>query len=295
MSAMTKQARGRRRIWKAPESKARWYWLLWSVLLYAVIFIWYLYARRTQQYPGPFYDPLRLFGIVAYVLVLSTASYSLRRRFARNLPGKVQNWLWMHTWLGITTILIALLHENFARITHDYCQNLSCLTNAHWGASALFALIFLVVSGIVGRLLDMWQTRVIAREAATNGVGIVSALEERILEQEYTVERLSAGKSEAFKQFCLQALADKAHTRSAGPQSLPAIALNEQIDFQRAHQALAIHARLVQSLQRQRFARFIMHTWRTLHITLACIALLVISYHAIMELLTNVFHLIKSV
>jgi heme/copper-type cytochrome/quinol oxidase subunit 3 len=195
-----------RRVWKAPTTKAWWIWLAASLFLYASVFAVYFVALKTQPFPGPFNDPLRSFGILAFILVLTSATYSLRRRFARGLPGMARNWLWMHTWIGISALLVALLHENFTHILHDYCQNASCLTQSYWGTSALLALIFLVLSGIAGRLLDSWQAHVIARDASMNGVGIARALDERILELEFTVERLSAGKSEQFKAFCLQAL-----------------------------------------------------------------------------------------
>src|SRR5215470_2605225 len=194
MSAVSKQTRPGR-LWKVPTSRARWYWLCASAILFLGIVAAYLYAHKTQQFPGPLTDPLRLFGILAFVLVLSTAAYSLRRRFVKSLPGKVQDWLWMHTWVGIITILIAMLHEDFGYIAHDYCQNASCLTNTYFAGSALFALILLVISGITGRLLDIRSTRLIARDANANGVGIVQALTTRIKELEYTIERLSAGKS----------------------------------------------------------------------------------------------------
>ncbi|HLI89351.1 MAG TPA: hypothetical protein VKV37_11735 [Ktedonobacteraceae bacterium] len=289
MSLATKQTQQDvPRIWKAPTSKARWLWLAGCIVFYAAILVWYLQAIRTQQFPGPSSDPLRLFGIMALVLVLATAGYTLRRRFMRGLPGKVQDWLWMHTWVGITTILLALLHENFTYITPASCQP-GCLTDSYWAASALFALILLVLSGIVGRLLDRWQTHVIARDASANGVGIVRALEERILELEYTVERLCAGKSEPFKQYCLQALDQQA------PAQPPALPPTEHADFQRASETLALHAGLARSLHRQRRARLILRTWRTIHMVLATLALIVILYHGIMELLTNVFHILQPV
>src|SRR3954470_23070341 len=147
-------ARSSRRIWNAPASPARWVWLAIALLLAGAIVYLYISAVTTQSFPGPFNEPLRSFGIIAFTLVLATATYSLRRRFARNLPGKVQAWLWMHTWLGCTAIIIALLHENFTHILRNYCQNASCLTEAYWGTSALLALFFLVISGLVGRLLD---------------------------------------------------------------------------------------------------------------------------------------------
>jgi hypothetical protein len=263
---------------------------LFSVLFYAALLFWYYNALRVQKYPGPFTDPLRLFGIIAFVLVFVTASYSLRRRFVRVLPGKVQHWLWMHTWLGIVTILIVFLHENYDHITYDYCQNLSCLTDTYWATGALLALILLVVSGISGRLLDFWQTKVIAREASSNGVGIERSLEERLRALEYTVERYYAGKSDEFKSACARALA------SNGRPSLTAAKLlsSERSDWQRVQPELQQHARLALSLRRQRRARGIIRAWRSIHIVLACVAMIVISYHGIMELLTNVLHIIKT-
>jgi len=277
-----------RRVWKAPTTKAWWIWLAASLLLYVSVFAVYFIALKTQPFPGPFNYPLRSFGILALILVLTSATYSLRRRFARGLPGMARNWLWMHTWIGISALLIALLHENFTHILHDYCQNASCFTQSYWGTSALLALIFLVLSGIAGRLLDSWQAHVIARDASMNGVGIARALDERILELEFTVERLSAGKSEQFKAFCLQALEGS----NSIPSRMPTLEPREQADFQRAYETLRARASLAQSLQKQKRARLIISAWRPVHITLACLALLIILFHGVMELLANVLHVI---
>ena len=289
MSIATKQQR--RRIWKVPSSKMRWFWLAGTFVLYAIIFLWYNYAVKTQQDPEAINDPFRFFGIIAFLMVLGTAGYSLRRRFVRGLPGKVQDWLWMHTWIGVATILVAFMHDNYVRITHDFCKNPACLTHTYGATSALFALIFLVISGIVGRLLDRWQTHVIALDASTNGVGIMRALEERILEQEYVVERLCAGKSESFKQFCLQVI-ETGVTPSINRASLPAMMPSEYADFQKAYETLVARQRLVESLKQQQRARKIMRIWRSVHIVLACLALLIILYHSVMELLANVLHVI---
>ncbi len=278
-----------RRVWKAPTTNARWLWLIVSIVLYVIVYAVYLVAIKTQAFPGPFNDPLRSFGILSFLLVLSTAAYSLRRRFARGLPGMARDWLWMHTWIGITALLIAFLHENYKHILHDYCQNATCLTQSYWGTSALLALFFLVLSGIAGRVLDSWQARVIARDASTNGVGIVRALEENILELEYTVERLSAGKSDQFKAYCLQAI----EAPQSLPGQMPVLAPGEQADFQRAYETLSTRVQLEQSLQKQKRARLIISSWRTVHIVLACVALLIILFHGVMELLTNVLHIIR--
>jgi hypothetical protein len=264
--------------------------LVASAVLLIVIVIWYVYAIKTQQYPGPDAYPLLLFGIISFVLVLATAAYSLRRRFVRGLPGMVQDWLWMHTWLGVISILIAMLHDNFAYITNSfYFSGLSTLTESYWAISALYALVFLVVSGITGRLLDVWQTRIIAYEASSNGVGIVRAVEEHMLEQEYTVERLSAGKSEAFKKYCLVAI-----ERGERGLTVPVLPPNELSDFERARTVIGQRAQLRRSHQRQLRAQRVITTWRTIHIVLACLALITILYHGCMELLANVFHLITA-
>jgi hypothetical protein len=186
-----------------------------------------------------------------------------------------------------------MLHENFAFVTHDFVQGVSDLTGSDWGGAALFALIFLVISGILGRFLDIWQTHVIAREASTNGVGIAQSLQERIQELEYTVERLSAGKSEAFKEYCLKALGQK-KGGSRVLDATPELKVYEAADFQSAVETLQQRRRLVRSLQRQTSARQAIRTWRTIHIILATLAVVVILYHGTLELLSNVFHLIPA-
>lgn len=278
-----------RRVWNVPDSRAKWLWLAFSALLFVVVLAWYLYSVARQPFPGPFNDPFRLFGIIAFCLVLVTAAFSLRRRFARNLPGKVQDWLWMHIWLGIAAILIALLHENFLHILHDYCQNLSCFSEGYAGTSALLALILLVASGLAGRLLDAWQARIIAQDATANGAGIARSLEERLLALEYTVERLCAGKSEPFQSYCMAAFEHGLSVVESDTQHF--IPPQERADFQRASATLLAHAAIAQSLRRQQRARAIMRTWRVIHMTLASLALLVILYHALMELFTSVLHL----
>lgn len=282
------QQRPMRRVWKAPISRACWLWLALSIALYAAIYAWYLIAIKTLPFVAPALDPLRLYGIIAFVMVLGVAAYTLRRRFVRSLPGMARDWLWMHTWLGIVTVLIAFLHENYTYIIPGVCGasgGLSCLSQFYFGPSALLALMLLVLSGVVGRLLDVWQAHVIARDASTNGVGITQSLEERILELEYTVERLSAGKSEPFKAYCLKALDG---TSNIATLPVPPISPQEQTDFARAHETLLDRARLLASLQRQQQARLIFRTWRSIHMILAPIALLIILYHAILEILTSI-------
>ncbi|HVB74508.1 MAG TPA: hypothetical protein VNE38_13215 [Ktedonobacteraceae bacterium] len=274
------QERSVRRIWKTPGSKANWLFLAISLLTLGWVYLLYRNAIATQLYPGPYNAPFRQFGIVSFVLVLLVAAYTLRRRFARGLPGKVQGWLWLHVWFGIISVIITCMHENFLNIIHDIEWTKTRFIEYYFGTSALYALLLLVVTGVIGRLLDMLQARVIAGEADTNGVGINRSVEERLFELSLTVERLIAGKSTQFQQYCQQAL----RLQSALPASLPTVNAREVSDFQRVYEVLSERTRLGRSLQRQQRARRIIRAWRYIHIPLACLAVLVIGFHSAIEL-----------
>ncbi|HEX7736776.1 MAG TPA: hypothetical protein VF458_18155 [Ktedonobacteraceae bacterium] len=271
------EPRSARRIWKTPASLFNWLFLAGSTLVLGVVL---LLARVSSASPDPNNDPYRAFGITAFVMVLCVAAYTLRRRYIRRLPGKVQNWLWLHVWLGSASVLVACIHENWQNITHDFSFMSERFTEAAFGTTAVYALVFLVLSGVIGRLLDLWQARVIAGEADTNGAGIARSVEEHLLELTLAIERLCAGKSISFKNYCHTALG------SSQPALLPKPTLTpgETDDFQRARAVLVNHARLTRSLQRQQRARMIIRAWRLVHVPLACAALLIISYHAIFEL-----------
>jgi hypothetical protein len=291
MSLATKQSLQEKqqtiqRIWKTPGSKFNLICLGMSLIVYGSIYFVYLNTLKFQPYAGPYSDPLRLFGIVAFCLVLLVAAYTLRRRFVRILPGKVQNWLWLHTWLGVLAILVAFLHENYLNILRDIEFTRMRFTEGQAGTMALYALLLLVLTGIAGRLLDAWQARAIAREANSNGAGIIQVVQERLHELELAIERLSAGKSATFKIFCSEAL--KSYTSL--PAMLPVLTPKELDDFERVYEILTQRAYLARSLQRQKRARLIIRLWRYVHIPLACLALIIISYHSFTELLKMLVH-----
>lgn len=292
-----------RRIWKTPGSIFNWIFLAASLMTLGWIYPVYRSAIATQQYPGPYTDPLRQFGIVSFVIVLVVAGYTLRRRFMRDLPGRVQDWLWLHIWFGVISVLIAFMHNNFQGITHDFSWLPSRFTEAAYGTTALYALLALVLTGIIGRLLDFWLARVIAAEADRNGVGISRSVDERLFALSLSVERLSAGKSDLFKQFCeqrlfsgrglafllrycweQQKLSPLLATLQIQPSAPSRLPQQEVRDFERASAVLAEYTMLASSLRRQLLAQRIIMVWRYIHIPLACAATIVIAYHSIFEL-----------
>jgi hypothetical protein len=279
LSTRPSQSTVSKRIWKTPTSRTNLIWFICSLLLYGGIYAWYLVALKQQQFPGPFTDPLRLFGIISFVLVLMVTAYTLRRRFVRWLPGKVQGWLWLHTWFGVITILIAFLHENYASILHDYDFSLAGFTGSAGGQSALFLLIALVISGVIGRLLDSWQAHTISNEANRNGVGISRSVKDRLHEIELNIERLNAGKSPEFKAYCEQSLKNRKDKVKRF-----AIQRQEMDDLGHLRENVIIYHKLQDSLKRHRRAEITIAGWRYVHIPLACLAVIVISFHSLSEL-----------
>lgn len=262
-----------RRLWRVPRSKVWWLSLLSAMLLYGLILLYFVKTGGLGDTPGT--GSLPRFGIIAIFLLPVPLAYTLRRRFFRALPGKAQDWLWVHNWTGIVILLTTMLHASFYYVLRGYCYSPACLSSYYGGPIALDGLCLLVISGIIGRFLDWRLARAIAKEASSNSVGIVEALQERLCMLEYTVERLSAGKSGPFKQYCRAALTQDGSSTLPSPSLLP----SEQADFQCAIEALAERARLQQSLQRQQQARRLMRRWRAVHRTLACVALCAIGLH----------------
>jgi hypothetical protein len=276
-------------MWHTPTSKAALYWLIFAAIYTAIFYVLYAVLFNAPIFTGPWFDHVFRVGVMSYLLILATAAYSLRTRFVRGLPWKTQNWVWMHLWVGIAAVLLALLHADYRFVLHGYCADLSCVTGHYWGMPALYGLMFIVVSGAAGRLLDIWQARVIARDASANGVGIAKAIPGRLLELEYIIERLNAGKSEPFKRYCIQAMSSVGKL----PMPIPTIEPREQADFEQAYAALEDHARLAASFKKQNRARSIFRVWRRVHLALVPLMLLIVTYHAVLELIVNVLHLAK--
>lgn len=276
------------RLWHTPTSKAARAWLIFAAGYTALFYALYLLLLHdpSRLILGPFYDVIFRCGVMAYLMILGVAAYSLRTRFFHGLPWKAQNWVWAHIWVGIASVLLALLHADFRFILHFECTGIDCITREYFALPSLYGLIFLVVSGIFGKLLDQWQTRMIAEDAASNGVGIAKAIEEHLVEQEYRIERFCAGKSEAFKQYCAQALKQPGTLYVSTPTLPP----QEQHDFQLASELLSEYARLAGSLRKQKQAHMLFKTWRYVHMILVPLILLIISYHAVGELI-QILHL----
>jgi len=69
-------------------------WLALGTALLTLLLILFI-GQTSGVEPDPALDPYRSFGIAAFITVLVVAAYTLRRRWVRHLPGRVQDWLWV--------------------------------------------------------------------------------------------------------------------------------------------------------------------------------------------------------
>jgi hypothetical protein len=281
--------RATRRIWHTPTSRAAIALACFSILYCLLFYGLYLFVHKKNVFGGPFFDVIYRCGVMAYVMIVLVTAYSLRTRLFHGIAGKAQRWVWVHIWLGIAALALGLLHADYRFVLHDFCAQWSCLTDHFLGMPALYGLLFIALSGVVGRFIDQYQCRAIAYEASTNGVGIAKAIRSHLLEQEFVIERYCAGKSEAFKQYCGQAI----QAIGTLPQPLPTLSAQEQADFQRVLPILLEYVHLTRSLMVQERARTILRTWRRIHMILVPLFLLILTYHAMLELLVNVLHLVN--
>ena len=77
-------------------------------------------------------------GIVSLLLILFILTYSLRKRLARGIPGRLDKWLWAHIYLGILALFIVALHAEF-RFGWDY------------NTIAVVFLVLVIATGAIGR------------------------------------------------------------------------------------------------------------------------------------------------
>jgi hypothetical protein len=130
------------------------------------------YTRGADVAPDSMYG--YGFAIAGTVLLLLVgAGYPLRKRIGRRWPGRLHTFMAWHVAGGLLGLLLILMHAvgNF---------------NPRSGTYALYGLIGIVISGLIGRVLDRFAPR-LATKAALQALG--ASGEERLddLEQELGV------------------------------------------------------------------------------------------------------------
>src|SRR5579863_3796798 len=130
-----------------------WAWSMLTILLVlsfgGIFYFWYSHYGSDPTPDSIVGLSLALAGTT--FLVLAGISYSLRRRSRRRAMGKLHAALNWHICFAVLALALLFMHSfgNF---------------NLRTGTYALFGMIALVVSGMVGRTLDHIMPRLIAQE-----------------------------------------------------------------------------------------------------------------------------------
>ncbi len=114
-------------------------------------YLYTMYLRTRDVAPDSMYG--YGFAIAGTALLLWVAvGYALRKRVGRRWPGRLHTFLAWHMAGGLLGLLLILMHSagNF---------------NPRSGTYALYGLIGIVVSGIIGRVLDRFSPRLAANAA----------------------------------------------------------------------------------------------------------------------------------
>ncbi|MGH2510462.1 MAG: hypothetical protein ACRDHZ_24060, partial [Ktedonobacteraceae bacterium] len=151
---------------EAPESEAGYSWLYWAsarhssirvlvtllvIGLGAGFFAWYTHAGYDASPDSEFGIGYALFGTL--LLLLAGTLFSLRRRSRhRRTLGGLRASLGWHMCFAIMGLAFLIMHS-FGEL------------NPRTGTYALYGLISLVISGLIGRALDRLMPRLIAAEA----------------------------------------------------------------------------------------------------------------------------------
>ena len=243
-----------------------------------LVFLYITYLQGDDVSPDSFYG--YAFAIAGTLLLLLVgAGYTLRKRLRRNWSGLLHVALTWHVMGGMLALLLILMHAtgNFHPRTGSY---------------ALYSLIALVVSGLIGRLLDRVSPR-LAAEAALRTLTpegeerletLVNALDKKWrFHPERKPKARQTGKTGALWDLAYYDL-------NASPDEIPALLNQRGAQRPRAMSGLAEDgavkgamasesAAIRRAIGTERLFLHLIRVWRYLHTALSIITLGLILWH----------------
>lgn len=211
------------------------------------------------------------------LLVIVGAGYVLRKRFWRGRFGLLHTALAWHVVGGILALALILAHSagNFHPRTGSY---------------ALYSLIALVVSGIIGKQLDRIAPRLAARAAlntlTADGEERLDALVGALTRKRQRRREWSRPIRQQTRQTASSAPWDLAYyDLSAPPEEIPALLHRQHSGHARSASptvegALASEAVAIrQEIGMERLCLYLIHVWRYLHTALSVVTLALILWH----------------
>ncbi|MBX5450364.1 hypothetical protein [Thermogemmatispora sp.] len=236
-------------------------------------------------------------------LLLAGLLYSLRRRSrkSKKVIGGLRSALGWHMFFGLTGLALIFYHSfgNF---------------NPRSGTYALYGLIALVISGIIGRALDRIMPRLIAKEASkaltVEGEDRIEAISQQLQAiVEHNSQRVRGlTPSPASASSALSSAAERGGPGRGrtlhGPWDLAYLTLEETPQelsryepsyrlvpdrksplsqpgalLPGAQEQIAALRRIERALQREQFYRYVIRYWRIFHILLALVTAGLVIWH----------------
>jgi len=275
------------------------------IIVGSAIYIWY---NRTGGDPFPDSTVGLIYAVTGTLfLVLAAIVYTLRRRSRRRGIGQLNAALQWHIAFAITGLALLFMHS-FGHF------------NPRSGTYALYGMIALVISGVIGKLLDALLPRLIAQEARK---ALTSQGDDRISTISRKLEDIMMHNSQELRTFhpdndnSNARATQRTHgsgTSAYNPPSQPLLTSWDMayISLEETPQELSrteSHYRFVpdkrstltrpgallpgaqahidaiasaqKALRREQFYRYIIRYWRVLHVVLALLTIGLTIWHII--------------
>jgi hypothetical protein len=276
------------------------------ISLGVAFYLWY-------DQPGNDTAPDSIVGLIYAVLgtiflTLAAVLYSLRRRLHKRAIGQLNASLSWHMFFAILGLAMILMHSfgNFHPLSGTY---------------ALYGMIALTVSGIVGRALDHFIPRLITAEVSKvltmQGEDRITSISQKLQaivvhnkqEEElhgFRVNVLGTSKEPLPVQSLATSSASQAGRKPTTPWDLAYISVEptpqelerdaprlrffsdkksglvrSSVAIPGAEEHISALQAVQGSMRREQFYRYIIHYWRVLHISLALLTIGLVIWHLI--------------
>jgi nitrate/TMAO reductase-like tetraheme cytochrome c subunit len=206
------------------------------------------------------------FGILAVLIILFLLTYSVRKRVARGMPGRLDNWLLGHIYLGLLGLFIVALHAEF---------------RFGWNFSTVGVIFFVLViaTGIIGR----YFYTILPTSISSEQRDILS----QVGEVTKAIRDLLGEKSRAFQKIIGSEL-DTPSPLSADPDyweellsKIEIIPEGEREDFKKAVVLLEEKAKLEAESVGQVKYKPLFSSWLTAHIIVTIGLIIIIPLHVL--------------
>lgn len=196
-------------------------------------------------------------GVVTLILILIPFFYTFRKRaLQEKMPGTMMAWLKSHIYLGLLSLGVVFAHIWVPSFSNEWSS----------GKFALAIFSLLIISGVLWRIVYVLVPPQVAQSVGNLSI---NDTEDKARNTKVEIDKLLAGKSSDFQN------AAKKYLRGSTAQN-----------FQGDENAWSRFVKLADRLSRytkrevrqKRFARFL-QGWKTLHIPLSIILLVIIGIH----------------